>query len=268
MYCNQCGCRVGDGAGFCENCGAQLPAASASEESRASHRAPRQPLQQPPDGAYYGDASPQTAPPPAAREQRIGKNIVLCPDGKYRWVYELNLFQNPTIFLLLWKIFFFIFLGLFLIIIISDFIQWGGWDNVLTNLKIFGYFMIGMTAVVGLSYCIYAAIMGGKYCVIFEMDEQGVNHKQMPKQAKKAELISAITMFGGLASGSLTAVGIGMNVRTEMYSAFEKTRKVKAYPRRGLIKVNGLLNHNQVYAGKEDFEFVKDFILSHCVNLK
>ena len=56
--------------------------------------------------------------------------------------------------------------------------------------------------------------------------------------------------------------------RTEMYSDFSKTRKVKSYPRRNLIKVNGLLSRNQVYAMSEDFEFVKDYIISHCENLK
>ena len=25
------------------------------------------------------------------------KNITMCTDGKYRWVYELNLYKNPAI---------------------------------------------------------------------------------------------------------------------------------------------------------------------------
>ena len=35
--------------------------------------------------------------------------VTLGNDGKYRWTYEMSLFKNPTIFLLIWKIFFFIF---------------------------------------------------------------------------------------------------------------------------------------------------------------
>ena len=53
-----------------------------------------------------------------------------------------------------------------------------------------------------------------------------------------------------------------------MYSEFDKVRKVKSYPRRGLIKVNERFSHNQVYVFSEDFDFVNDYIISHCKNLK
>ena len=76
-------------------------------------------------------------------------------------------------------------------------------------------------------------------------------------------------MMAGAASGRIGTVGAGMNAqRTEMYSDFSKVRKVKAYPRRDLIKVNERFGHNQVYAAKEDFVFVKDYIVSHCLNIK
>ena len=270
MYCNQCGKQVGDGAQFCENCGARLPAAPVAPTEKTDQNAfkTQTPLRFDENRFGYPNAP---AAPPTARETSIGKNITLCQDGKYRWVYEVGLFKNPTYFLLIWKIFFSVFLGIFVFIMILDAIQNSDFfpDMFLTNLKVFGYFIIGMTVIVGISYCIYAAIMGGKYCVIFEMDENGINHKQMPKQAKKANLISALTVLGGIAAGNLSTVGVGLiSARTEMYSEFAKTRKVKAYPRRELIKVNGLLSHNQVYAEKEDFEFVKDYILSRCTNIK
>lgn len=189
-------------------------------------------------------------------------------DGKYRWTYEMSLFKNPTIFLLIWKIFFFIFLGVFAVVNISDFIKWGP-EKALENLPVLGYLLLGMTAVVGLGYLIYAAIMGGKYIVEFEMDEKGIKHKQTPSQAKKAQKLGRITMIAGAASGSIGTIGAGMNAqRTEMYSEFAKVRKVKACPHRHLIKVNEFLEHNQIYAAKEDFEFVKDYIISHCSNIK
>ena len=200
----------------------------------------------------------------------MDNRVRLFEDGKYRWVYEMSLFRNPTIFVLILKIFFFIFLGIFALMTIigagdSDF--W--WDGFLGNLKIFGIIFGGMIVLTGISYLIYAAIMGGKYIVEFEMDEYGINHRQTEKQAKKARGIGAATAIIGAASGRPGTAGAGlMATRTEMYSEFDKVRKVKAYPRRGLLKVNGLLNHNQVYALPEDFEFVRGFILSHCPNLK
>ena len=200
----------------------------------------------------------------------MDNRVRLFEDGKYRWVYEMSLFKNPTIFVLILKIFFFIFLGIFALMTIigagdSDF--W--WDGFLGNLKIFGIIFGGMIVLTGISYLIYAAIMGGKYIVEFEMDENGINHKQIEKQAKKARGIGVATAVIGAAAGRPGTVGAGLAAtRTEMYSEFAKVRKVKAYPRRGLLKVNNVLNHNQVYTQPEDFEFVRGFIVSHCPNLK
>ncbi len=192
--------------------------------------------------------------------------MTLCADGKYRWTYEMSLIGNPTVFLLIWKIFFFIVLGLFVFMVLigsGDSGFW--WDGFLETAKTSGYILIGMTVLSALGYLVYAAIMGGKYVVEFEMDEKGVNHKQIASQAEKVKKLGGATAIAGAASGRIGAAGAGINAqRTEMYSEFAKVRKVRAYPRRGLIKVNELLGHNQVYAAKEDFEFVKDYIVSHC----
>ena len=199
--------------------------------------------------------------------ERQNARVTLCSDGKYRWVHEMSLFKNPTFFFLVWKIFFFIILGIFLIATLAD-LRWG-WESVRNNLKIFGWILLGMTALVALGYAIYAAIMGGKYIVEFEMDEQGILHRQIERQAEKAKKIGKATMVAGLAAGRPSTVGAGLSAqRTEMYSAFAKTRKVKAFPRRSLIKVNGLLSRNQVYTAPEDFDFVAEFIRAHCPNLK
>ena len=203
-----------------------------------------------------------------AEGKKVSQNIVLCADGKYRWTYEMSLYRNPTIFLLVWKIFFFIFFAVFACVMIADVINWGT-KNIIGFLKFFFYFLIGMTVVIGLGYLIYAAIMGGKYSMLFEMDEVGINHKQMPNQARKATAVSTLTVLAGLFSRKATTVGVGINsARSEMYTDFPKVRKVLAYPHTNLIKVNGLLSHNQVYTETEDFDFVLQYITEHCPNLK
>lgn len=56
--------------------------------------------------------------------------------------------------------------------------------------------------------------------------------------------------------------------KQESYTDFQRVRRVVARPRLHLIKVNERLEKNQVYVPREDFDFVLDFIRSHCPNLK
>ena len=197
--------------------------------------------------------------------------VTLCEDGKYRWTQSLNLFKDLSVFFLVWKILFFIFLGFFAVIMIVDASNFEDFypQRLITDLKFSGYFIIGMTAVSLLGYLIYGGIMGGKYTVEFTMDEKGILHSQIPEQAKKVKKIGAITAALGAPSGNFSAAGVGMNAqRTEMYSDFSKVRKVKCRRRKNLIKVNGVLNRNRVYTAKEDFDFVKNYIISHCDNIR
>lgn len=251
MFCVRCGKALAPGAQFCGVCGAPVPEA----DKRAVMAPP---------GSIGGDAARQTPGP----GERVSENIVRGADGKYRWVYELNLLRSPVIFLLVWKIFFFIVLGIFAFLLILDMADWGT-VNLLTDLKMLGYFLLGMTALVGIGYLVYAAVMGGKYCVLFEMDDAGICHRQMPRQAEKAQLISGLTVLAGLAGGRVSTVGAGLNsARTEMYTAFARVRKLKVSPRRNLIRTAEGLEHNQIYADPVDFPFVEQFIRQRCVNVK
>ena len=195
------------------------------------------------------------------------KNVEKGNDGVYRWVYEMSLWKNPTILLLLWKIFFWICVGLWLFITLISVKDTGfWWSGFLDNTKFFGIFTLGMLLLCLIGYVVYAIVMGGKYCVMFEMDDKGVRHTQMEKQVKKAEVLSLLTVLAGAAAKNPTAVGAGLmsSAKTTMYSEFSKVKNVKVYRRRGVIKVNSTFEKNQVYAEKADFDFVLDFITSHA----
>ena len=113
-------------------------------------------------------------------------------------------------------------------------------------------------------------MMGGTYCALFEMDEEGVCNKAQEKHIKKAELISAITVIAGLAGGRPGVVGTGMlaSARTYMYTSFDSVKELEILPKQHLIRLNGTLDRNQVYAEEEDFAFVADFIRTRCRNAK
>lgn len=82
-------------------------------------------------------------------------------------------------------------------------------------------------------------------------------------------MVGWISAFAALAAGKPTAAGSGLlsATKTSSYSTFSAVRRVKAYPRRHLIKVNEPFCKNQIYVD-DDFEFVYTYICSHCPKAK
>lgn len=190
------------------------------------------------------------------------KTITFDENGTYRWIYELNLHKNPAVFFTIMKILLGVNCGIFLFLILIE-----------TDSKHFmrNAILLGETAVVvslvlialgALGYFIYTAIFGKKYCVLFEMDENGITHRQLPPQIKKAEAIAALSMLLGAAAGKpgLAGTGILAATHTELRSTFAKVTSIEPDKRLNLIKVNEPLCYNQVYADGEDFDFVLDYI--------
>ena len=128
-------------------------------------------------------------------------------------------------------------------------------------------FFIG---VVIISYVILAAMYGWKYMVLFEMDEEKVVHIQMQSQFKKTEAIGWLTAMVGIASGRPGTVGTGIlaSSRNTSTSDFINVRKVIGNRWMRVIKVNKLLDHNQVYVEPADYDFVFNYISQRCVNAK
>ena len=201
------------------------------------------------------------------------KTIQLCHDGKYRWAYELSLYKNPHILFMICKIMGWILAGICLFFMVVQLFSGNTSFEELVVFPLQLFFGIGalMLVLSVIGYYIYALIMGGKYCVLFEMDDRGVEHQQMKAQVKKAQLIGVITALAGLAGGRVGTVGQGMMVAGSsggMYTAFEHVKSVKADKKRSLIKVNETLFKNQVYADGEDFDFALDYIVKRCPNAK
>ncbi|MBR6049899.1 MAG: zinc ribbon domain-containing protein [Clostridia bacterium] len=276
MICKKCGSEIDDGAKFCSNCGApaETPTEMTAPEAEVVTETEEK-LAPVTDGA---EETPKEKPKrkrkkPTAEPvevEKISDSITLYSDGKYRWKYEMSLVKNPTIFFTVWKIFFFIILAGF---VIGFFVSLGKrdffWSGFLGMLGGYGIALGVMTVLTALACLLYAAIIG-KYSVEFEMDENGVLHTQNPAQHKKAKKLGAATMIAGAASGrpSIAMAGRMSTAKTCSYSDFSRVRRVKASKLFSTIKVNELLEHNQVYAEKEDFEFVKNYIIEHCENLK
>ena len=198
------------------------------------------------------------------------KEVKLCEDGKYRWVYEMNMITNPTIFLTVFKIFFWIILVMWALFGLILYVFPGDWEGLLGMSKS-ALVALGVMAVLTLlGVLVLAAIYGGKYVVLFEMDENEVKHIQLPRQFKKAQATGLLAALAGMASGRPAAAGAGLLAasKNSSTSEFKLVKRVKAHRRLHVIMVNQLFNKNQVYVPDEDFDFVYDYIKSRCVNAK
>ena len=217
-------------------------------------------------------------PPAGARESLdyVGERVALCEDGKYRWTYEFNMLKNPAIIVVVYKIFLILLSIPFIINVIA--LARNGelqkeWNDRLwsgSNPKVWLVVMAVFAVIILISYLIVAWMYGGKYIVHFTMDETGIVHEMETGQYERARKLGILTAIVGILSKKPSTVGAGMLAasRTTSTSRFDRVRHIR--PRRALhlIKVNQLLERNQVYAQKEDFDFVLDYIRQHCPKAK
>ena len=197
--------------------------------------------------------------------------VILYPDGKYRWVYEVPMLKNPSILFDVYKVLGISFgvVWLFNVLLIGC---ENGFD--LESLwSITSGFLVLMLVflVIGyIAYVIVAWYYGWKYVVLFTMDEKEVVHQQMPRQVKKAKVLGALTVLLGAAAGKPGVMGTGVLAASRSTSTSELANVACLIPcrRLHLIKVNQLLNKNRVFVPDEDFDFVYDFLCQHCHKAK
>ena len=200
-------------------------------------------------------------------DETIGNRVTLFPDGNYRWVYEVKMLTNPTILFDVYKV-----LGISFGVVWLFMLLINGCEGNLTLGSIweFSYGFLVLMAVfvvIGIvAYFIVAWVYDWKYVVLYTLNEKEVIHQQMPRQAKKAQVLEALTaMVGGLA-GKSGVVGAGLLTASKTSSISKLADVAHLIPnrRRNLIKVNQLFNRNRIYVPDEDFDFVYDFLRKHC----
>lgn len=197
--------------------------------------------------------------------------VILYPDGKYRWVYEVPMLRNPSILFDVYKVLGISFgiVWLFNAIVISC--EEGVSLSSLWGVSSGFLILMGVFLVIGIvAYVIVAWVYGWKYVVLFTMDEKEIVHQQMPRQVKKAVLIGALTSLMGVLARKPGVVGTGLLAASRSTSTSRLADVKRVIPRRrlNLIKVNQLLNKNRIFVPNEDFDFVYDFLLHHCPQAK
>ena len=198
---------------------------------------------------------------PSARIQR-------CPDGKYRWSYEVNLWKNPSILLDLTKVFGIILVGIWFlcVILVPLFKGHLRWHRVVDASTGFLWVVLAVAVLCLIGYVVSGIISGGRYAAFFVMDEETVSHQQMKKEVKRSQLIAAINM---MMDADSSAPALLAAAQSPFITPFKKVRKIKALRRRHLIKVDELLTKNRIFVeNPEDYEFVLRYICERCPQAK
>ncbi|MBQ2181040.1 MAG: hypothetical protein II400_02215 [Bacteroidaceae bacterium] len=196
---------------------------------------------------------------------------VLCPDGKYRWVYDVPMLKNPSILMEVYWV-----LGISFGIVWLFVLLMGGCENHfrLADLwEITRGFLILMAVFFVLGWVAYFFVSwyyGWKYSILFIMDEQEVVHKQLPGTEGKARAIGKLTALAGAGGGKIGMAGMGVLVanRTSMSTSYSSVRRIIACRRRHLIKVRERFSRNMVFVADEDFDFVYKYLCDHCPNAR
>lgn len=203
-----------------------------------------------------------------AEGTQVTENIYLGADGKYHWFYEYRLMSNPVVLFTCLKVLAFSFLLVYLFVAFCTAYSTPAsrlWQEI-GELTIGFVCLTAFMMVLGtVSYTIWAGINGWKYCVLFEMDEKGITHTQMPKQVKKSEALARVLMLAGIATGNVGRAGQGLLIKghSALSSSWQFVKSVEIIRRHNTIKVNERLCRNQIYANAADFDFVADYIKQH-----
>ena len=196
---------------------------------------------------------------------------VLCPDGKYRWVYDVPMLKNPSILMEVYWV-----LGVSFGIVWLFVLLMGGCENHFRPAALWDItrgFLILMAVFFVLGWVAYFFVSwyyGWKYSILFIMDEQEVVHKQLPGTEGKARAIGKLTALAGAGDGTVGMAGMGVLVanRTSMSTSYSSVRRIIARRRRHLIKVRERFSRNMVFVADEDFDFVYQYLCDHCPNAR
>ena len=213
--------------------------------------------------ADSGEAPTPSAEEPVRGRERPSPNIERCPDGAYRWIYEFSMRRNPVILLTILKVFALVCAALWVFLVVLALTDGDPFFASLWSQGKFALLIFAIFAVLTIpAYFIVTAINGGKYIVLFEMDENGITHTQEPRQFSKAQGLQWLAAMAGAALHDPALAGAGFlgATRNGLRSDFAKLRSIKVLRRWNTVKLNQPLAKNQVYAQPEDMDFVLDFI--------
>ena len=189
-------------------------------------------------------------------------------NNTYRWIYEQQMLKSFFLLYEVWRVLLLAAVIICLLMAIFNLFNGEGIKGVLSAIETSGLVCLIMVILSIPAYYIVTRANNNKYTVLFEMDENGIDHTQIKTDAAKA--LDALTVFTGLAARqrTTTAAGLLSASGSSLYSDFSKVKKIRCIRENNTILLSSTFIRNQVYAEDEDFDFVSGFIIDHCPNAR
>ena len=199
-------------------------------------------------------------------EDLVFRSLFTDQSGKYRWVYELPMMNSFFLLFEVWKVLAVSAFAVFCFMLGVSLAEGGGLQGLLFDLELTALVMAILLVLSIPAYYIVTKANNGKYTVLFEMDDSGIDHVQI--KTDKAKALDLLITFTGAAAKSrtTTAAGLLSAAGGSLYSRFSNVRRIRAYPKKHLITLTGRFMRNQVYVDDEAFIPVYEYIKRHCPN--
>ena len=189
-------------------------------------------------------------------------------NNTYRWIYEQPMLKSFFLLYEVWRVLLLAAVIICLLMAIFNLFSGEGFKGVLSAFETAGLVCLIMVILSIPAYYIVTRANNNKYTVLFEMDENGIDHTQIKTDAAKA--LDALTVFTGMAARqrTTTAAGLLSASGSSLHSDFSKVKKIRCIRENNTILLSSTFIRNQVYAEDEDFDFVSGFIIDHCPNVR
>lgn len=188
--------------------------------------------------------------------------VTLYDDGVYRWSYDMDMWHNRYLLRILVKA-----VTLFCVAVLLVLLALLGprYLNA-TTLGVCALIVVGMYLIPLGVYAICALAMHGTYHLCFQMDESAVALVQSAGTKRRNRTLGVIATVVGLAAAKRPGEVLRVTSTLAMANAvgttaFSSVTRVKLHPEDDVIDLREWFGLNQIYVGREDYAFVRDFIL-------
>ena len=194
-------------------------------------------------------------------DRELERRVTLGEDGVYQWTYFVDMWHDPVIFGMVMKIFFWISLGIGLLVAVMG--NWGSVPGPVMGLIWFG----GFLAIWPISYAIWALCARGETRIFFAMNDECVLQTMYTQKARNVnDALSMLALVAGVATGH---AGQAMRTTTNLYNAsrdtptyFSGVKGIEERRDRNVIVLKNLISRFRLLVPAEDYDLVLEHVRS------